>query len=239
MFIANDMTEVIGKTPLLKLARLFPDCPANILAKLELCNPTSIKDRAVLGMVTKAIERGEIKLADKDFPGTEVVEATSGNTGIAIAALGAMMGFRARLYMIETSSIERQKLICAYGATVVLTPADQFTKGARERGMKYCEDNPDGTFFLNQHSNPDNAGAHVETTGPEIWQQMGGEIGAIGAVVIGLGTSGTFEGLSKYFKDQDPSIHMVGVRARVEPGLFRRQGGRAQDRRHRPRHDHR
>ncbi len=214
MFIANDVTEVIGKTPLLKLARLFPDCPANILAKLELCNPTSIKDRAVLNMVQKAIARGEIILADKDVPGTEVVEATSGNTGIAIAALGAMMGFRARLYMTETSSIERQKLICAYGATVVLTPAAEFTKGARERGMKYCEDNPNGTFFLNQHSNPDNAGAHIEHTGPEIWEQTGGEIGA---VVIGLGTSGTFEGLSKYFKDQDPNIHMVGIEPALSP----------------------
>jgi cysteine synthase len=214
MFIANDVTEVIGKTPLLKLTRLFPDCPANILAKLEVCNPTSIKDRAVLNMVNKAIERGDIKLADGDSPGTEVVEATSGNTGIAIAALGAMLGFRGRLYMTDAASIERQKLICAYGSTVVLTPAAEFTKGARERGMKYCEDNPGDTFFLNQHSNPDNAGAHITTTGPEIWRQTGGDIGA---VVIGLGTSGTFEGLSSYFKSQDETISMVGVEPALSP----------------------
>ena len=214
MFIANDVTEIIGKTPLLKLARLFPDSPATILAKLELCNPTSIKDRAVLNMVQKAIARGEIRLADGNFPGTEVVEATSGNTGIAIAALGAMLGFRGRLYMTDTSSIERQKLICAYGATVVLTPSAEFTKGARERGMKYCEENPSDTFFLNQHSNPDNAGAHIEHTGPELWQQTNGEIGA---VVIGLGTSGTFEGLSAYFKKQDKDIRMVGVEPALSP----------------------
>ena len=214
MFIADDVTQVIGKTPLLKLTRLFPDCPANILAKLEVCNPTSIKDRAVLNMITKAIARGETKLAEGDFPGTEVVEATSGNTGIAIAALGAMMGFRGRLYMSETSSIERQKLICAYGSTVVLTPASEFTKGARERGIKYCENKPDGTFFLNQHSNPDNAGAHIENTGPEIWEQTGGDIGA---VVIGLGTSGTFEGLSSYFKSMDKNIHMVGIEPALSP----------------------
>lgn len=214
MFIADDVTQVIGKTPMLKLSRLFPNCPANIFAKLELCNPTSIKDRAVLGMVTKAIERGEIKLADGDFEGTEVVEATSGNTGIALAALGSMLGFRARIYMTESASIERQKLICAYGAKVVLAPTEALTKGARERGMKYCEDNPDGTFFLNQHSNPDNAGAHIDTTGPEMWEQLNGDIAA---VVIGMGTCGTFEGLSKYFKDQDPNIHMVGIEPKKSP----------------------
>ncbi len=214
MFIANDVTEIIGKTPMMKLDRLFPDCPAHILAKLELCNPTSIKDRAVLSMVQKAIARGDIKLADGDFEGTEVVEATSGNTGIALAALGSMMGYRARIYMSETSSIERQKLICAYGATVVLTPANAYTKGARERGMKYCAEHPDTTFFLNQHSNPDNAGAHIENTGPEMWEQTGGNIDA---VVIGLGTSGTFEGLSKFFKDKNPDIYMVGVEPAKSP----------------------
>ena len=105
MYIANDLTELIGKTPLLRLHRLFPDCPANILAKLEAMNPTSIKDRPALFMIKNAIDAGYIK------PGTEVVEATSGNTGIGIASLSAILNFKARFYMIDTSSVERQKLL--------------------------------------------------------------------------------------------------------------------------------
>ena len=191
MFIANDLTELIGKTPLLRLERLFPNCSANILAKLEAMNPTSIKDRPALFMIKNAIDAGDIK------PGTEVVEATSGNTGIGIACLSAILGFKARFYMIDTSSIERQKLLAAYGATVVLTPAAKLTTGARELALAYCANNPDTTFFANQHGNPNNSAAHFETTGPELWEQTGGEIGA---VVIGMGTSGTIEGISKYLK---------------------------------------
>ena len=208
MFIANDLTELIGKTPLLRLERLFPNCSANILAKLEAMNPTSIKDRPALFMIKNAIDAGDIK------PGTEVVEATSGNTGIGIACLSAILGFKARFYMIDTSSIERQKLLAAYGATVVLTPAAKLTTGARELALAYCANNPDTTFFANQHGNPNNSAAHFETTGPELWEQTGGEIGA---VVIGMGTSGTIEGISKYLKAKDPSIRIVGVEPAASP----------------------
>jgi len=208
MYIANDVTELIGRTPLLHMKRTFPNSPARILAKLEMCNPTSIKDRAALSMISKAMAAGEIN------ENTEVVEATSGNTGIGVACLSTIFGFKARLYMSETCSIERQKLVCAYGATVVLTPAIEHTVGARNRAIAYCEENPDTTFFLNQHSNPDNAQGHYDTTGPEMWEQTAGEIDA---VVIGLGTSGTFEGLSNFFKEKNPTIRMIGVEPAGSP----------------------
>ena len=202
MIVAEDLTDLIGRTPLLRLGRLFSESPARVYAKLELCNPTSVKDRPVLRMIRAAMADGRIT------PATEVVEATSGNTGIAIASLGAMLGFRARLYMSELCSIERQKLMCAYGATVVLTPAAEHTRGARDRALAYCEARPDATFFASQHTNPDNGRAHFDTTGPELWEQMGGQIGA---VVIGLGTCGTFEGVSGFLKGKDPNIRIVGV----------------------------
>jgi cysteine synthase len=208
MYIAKDLTDLIGRTPVMELGHVFPDSPSRILAKVELCNPTSIKDRAMLNMIQKAMQAGQIK------PGSVVVEATSGNTGIALASLATIMGFQARIYMSEACSIERQKLICAYGATVVLTPAAEHTRGARDRAIAYCEANPDTTFFASQHTNPENGGAHYVTTGPELWEQTGGEIDA---VVIGLGTCGTFEGLSRYFKEQNPNIHMVGVEPAGSP----------------------
>ena len=208
MNIADDLTDLIGNTPLMRLSRLFPDCPATILAKLEMMNPTSIKDRPALYMMRQAMADGLIK------PGTEVVEATSGNTGIGIACLATIMGFKARLYMIDTSSIERQKLLSAYGATVVLTPAAELTSGARDRAIAYCKANPETTFFANQHGNPNNAAAHNATTGPELWEQTGGNIGA---VVIGMGTSGTIEGVSKFLKEKDSSIRIVGVEPAASP----------------------
>lgn len=208
MYTANDLSDLIGRTPLLELSRLIPDSEARVLAKLELFNPMSIKDRAVLNMIRSAVDEGKIG------KGTEVVEASSGNTAIAIASLGAIMGFRVRIYMSELCSIERQQILCAYGATVVVTPGIEHTKGARSRAMRYCEQNSETTFFLNQHGNPDNGGAHIKTTGPELWEQTGGDIAA---VVIGLGTSGTFDGLSRYFRKKDPNIRIVGFEPASSP----------------------
>ena len=207
-FIANDLTDLIGRTPLLKLNGLFPDSGANILAKLELWNPMSVKDRPVLSMIRYAISEGRIN------PDTEVVEASSGNTAIAIASLCAIMGFRVRIYMSELCSIERQQIICAYGATVVITPGAEHTRGARERAIAYCEANPAGTFFLNQHSNPNNGRAHETTTGPEIWEQTSGKIDAM---VIGLGTSGCFDGLSRFFKNKKPEMHIAAFEPSSSP----------------------
>lgn len=200
MIIAKNITDLIGKTPLLELKRLFPDSKAKILAKLELFNPMSIKDRAVLSMICAALEEGRIS------PETEVVEASSGNTAIAIASLGSIMGFKVRIYMSELATIERRQILCAYGAKVVITPGVEHTRGARERAIRYCEDRPEKTFFLNQHSNPNNGLAHEMTTGVELWEQTEGKLGA---VVIGLGTSGTFDGLSRYLKSKNPDIRVI------------------------------
>lgn len=208
MDIIRDASDLIGHTPLLRLTKVFPDCPATLLAKMECCNPTSIKDRAVLSMIRAAMGRGEITSE------TEVVEASSGNTAIAIASLGAMLGYKTRIFMSELCSVERGQILCAYGAKVVLTPGAEHTRGARQRARAYCEANPQTTFFLNQHGNADNGLAHETTTGPELWQQTSGKIDA---VVIGLGTSGTFDGLSRFFKGQNPHVRIVGFEPSASP----------------------
>ncbi|MGA1873900.1 MAG: PLP-dependent cysteine synthase family protein [Thermoplasmatota archaeon] len=200
MEVVEDATELIGRTPLLKLNRLFPDSTTNIFAKLEFFNLMSVKDRPVLSMIKAGIAEGSIG------PDTEVVEASSGNTAIAIALLGAVIGFRVRIYMSELASVERRQIIMAYGSKVVITPGSEHTRGARIRAMKYCEENPDSTFFLNQHGNPNNGKAHYTTTGPEIWEQTGGKIDVM---IIGLGTSGTFDGLSTFLKEKDPNIRII------------------------------
>jgi cysteine synthase len=199
---------LIGNTPLLRLSRLFPGDGTDIYAKLELCNPMSVKDRPVLSIIRAAMESGSIG------PETEVVEASSGNTAISIASLGAVLGFKVRIFMSELCSAERQCILEAYGAEVVRTPGIEHTRGARERAMRYCDENPGRTFFTNQHANPDNGCAHYRTTGPELWDDLGD---TLGAVVIGLGTSGTFDGLSRYFREKNPSVRIVGFEPASSP----------------------
>ena len=201
MNIATSAYELIGNTPILEINNIFPATTSRILAKMEIFNITSIKDRAAYNMIKKAIDNGNINDT------TEVVEVSSGNTAIAIASLGAIMGFKTRFYMSALCSIERRQVLSAYGAKVILTPAEEHTKGARQRAIQYCSENPDSTFFMNQHGNPDNGDAHAQTTGPELWQQTDGNIDA---VIIGLGTSGTFEGLSNFLKSKNPDIKIVG-----------------------------
>ena len=208
MNITADACDLIGNTPLLELKNLFGDLPARILAKMECCNPTSIKGRAVLNMIRSAMNQGKISQE------TEVVEASSGNTAIAIASLGAVLGYKTRIFMSDLCSVERQQILCAYGANIVLTPGKEHTKGARERAIAYCQANPTGTFFLNQHGNADNGNAHKLTTGPELWEQTEG---IIDAVVIGLGTCGTFDGLSRFFKKKNPNIKIIGFEPAASP----------------------
>ena len=191
MNLTENAVDFIGKTPIFKLNRLKKNIKANIYAKMELFNPTSIKDRAVFNMVKSAISIGKIK------SGTEVVEASSCNTAIAIASLGVNLDYKTKIFMSEICSEERLKILCAYGAKIVLTPGSEHTKGARARAIDYCKANPGTSYFLNQHDNIENGKAHILTTGPELWDQMNGKIDA---VIMGLGISGTFEGLSTYLK---------------------------------------
>jgi cysteine synthase A len=206
--IARDLTELIGRTPLLQLGRLYDDARATVYAKLENFNPMSNKDRPVLHMIREAVANGRIG------PDTEVVEASSGNTAIAIATLGAMQNFRVRIFMSEVVSIERRRALAAFGAKIVLTPGSEYTRGARDRAIAYCEANPQTALFLNQHGNPDNPRMHELTTGPELWEQLGGRIDA---VVIALGTCGTFDGVTRYLKRMNPAIRAIGVEPAGSP----------------------
>lgn len=208
MNVIDDISELIGRTPMLRCHKIFPDAPAKIIAKLELFNPMSVKDRAVKHIITCALAQGCIK------PGVELVEASSGNTAIAIAMFGAAQGFPVRIFMSELCSVERFQILNSFGATVVLTPGAEHTKGARERALVYCEARKGEAYFINQHSNPWNGDTHEVSTGPEIWEQTGGEIDAM---IIGLGTSGTFEGLSRFFKEKNPDIKVIAFEPASSP----------------------
>ncbi len=208
MRVVDDIRALIGQTPIIRLERLFAGSSTTVLGKLELANPMSVKDRPVRHMIEAALARGDIA------PGTELVEASSGNTAIAIAMFGAVNGFPVKAFMSESVSRERIQILNAYGARVVLTPAAEHTRGARARAIAYCEAQAGRAWFVNQHSNPDNGAAHTATTGPEIWAQTGGDLHTM---VIGLGTSGTFEGLSRFFKDTAPHVRIVGFEPAGSP----------------------
>ena len=208
MRVIDDISELVGRTPMLRVRKLFGDTPATILGKLELTNPMSVKDRPVRFIIERALAAGTIT------PGTELVEASSGNTAIAIAMFGAAHGFPVKIFMSELVSQERMQILNAFGAAVVLTPGAEHTAGARKRAIVYCEASGGRSHFVNQHSNPDNGAAHEATTGPEIWEQTGGELDIM---VIGLGTSGTFEGLSRYFKSRERDVQIVGFEPAASP----------------------
>jgi cysteine synthase A len=199
MNTAADITELIGRTPLLRLSHIAPD--AEVYAKCEFLNPLSIKDRPVLQIVKDAEEEGKIK------PGDTIIEATSGNTGMALASIATLKGYRAVLVMSEIQSIERRKVLKALGAELVLTPADQGTIGARKKMKEIIAENPD-YFYLGQHVNPSNPRAHYLTTGPELWEDTDGNIDIL---VAGLGTGGTICGSGKYLKEQNPKVQLIAV----------------------------
>lgn len=202
--VNHSVFDAIGNTPLVELRR--PEGVnknVTILAKLEGCNPGgSVKDRPAYYMITKAEERGELK------PGKIIVEPTSGNTGIALAMIGSAKGYKVRLFMPECVSTERQICLQAFGAEVELTPARESTDGAIRRAHQFIEKEPDKYFMPNQFDNPDNLLAHYETTGPEIFEQTGGEVDVY---VAGIGTSGTLIGAGKYLKKKKPSVRVVAV----------------------------
>jgi cysteine synthase A len=208
MFIAQTACELIGHTPMLELKKIIPESPARILAKMETKNPTSIKDRAVHSMIRHAIKQRKITKK------TEVVEVSSGNTAIALASIGSIMGFKVRIFMSELATQERRQILSAFGAKINLTPAAEHTKGARKRALAYCAANPNTTFYLNQHANEANGMAHIDKTGPEIWELTEGKIDAM---IIGLGTSGTFDGLSQFFKNKNKHIKIIGFEPASSP----------------------
>ena len=195
--------SAVGHTPLVELKSLNGNPRVRILAKLEGNNPGgSVKDRAALYMILKAEEAGDLT------PGKTLLEPTSGNTGIALAMIGAARGYRVRLTLPECVSTERRHVLEAYGAEVVLTPASEGTDGAIRKAHETLEAEPDRYYMPNQFTNPNNALAHYETTGPEIWRQTGGQVDVF---VAGLGTTGTLMGVSKYLKQRKPSVRIVAV----------------------------
>jgi len=193
--------QCVGDTPLVRLQRLNPNPSNTILAKLEGNNPAgSVKDRAALNMITEAEQRGEIS------PGDTLIEATSGNTGIALAMIAAIKGYKMVLVMQENLSQERRDAMTAYGAELILVSEEQGMEGARDLANEMSEDKK-GTQ-LNQFSNQDNPRAHLKTTAKEIWQDTNGEITHF---VSSMGTTGTIMGVSKYLKKKNPKIQIVGI----------------------------
>ncbi|MBE5889856.1 MAG: cysteine synthase A [Lachnospiraceae bacterium] len=197
--------DLIGNTPLLKLNRYTAKCnikDANIFAKLELFNPAgSSKDRVALKMIEDAEKSGALK------PGGTIIEPTSGNTGIGLAAVAVVKGYHAILTLPETMSAERRNLLRGYGAELVLTDGALGMKGAIEKAEELQKE-IDGAIILGQFDNPSNPAAHLATTGPEIWEQMDGKVDIF---VAGVGTGGTITGVGQYLKKQNPNIQIVAV----------------------------
>ncbi|HXU56949.1 MAG TPA: cysteine synthase CysM [Casimicrobiaceae bacterium] len=192
--------ETVGNTPLVQLQRMAAASGNVVLAKLEGNNPAgSVKDRPALSMVAQAEKRGTIK------PGDTLIEATSGNTGIALAMAAAMRGFRMILVMPEHLSLERRQTMSAFGAEIVLTPKAGGMETARDVAERMRDDGKG--IILDQFANPDNPLAHYEGTGPEIWRDTGGRITHF---VSSMGTTGTIMGVSRYLKEQNPAIEIIG-----------------------------
>lgn len=201
MNIAKDLTQLVGKTPIVRINRLNSG-NGTILAKLEYFNPAnSVKDRAALQMIVDAENESKIT------PTTTIIEPTSGNTGIGLAMICAVRGYKIILTMPESMSIERRMLLKAYGAELVLTPAAEGMKGAVNKAMELHEQNPD-SFIPSQFDNPSNPKAHRLTTAEEIWNDTEGNIDI---VVAGVGTGGTISGIAKCLKTKNPNIKAVAV----------------------------
>ena len=205
-----DNAASIGRTPLVRLTRLAADSKATILAKVEGRNPAySVKDRIGAAMVSDAEQRGVLK------PGVEIIEPTSGNTGIALAFVAAARGYKLTLTMPETMSLERRRILAAFGATLVLTPGPEGMPGAIRRATEIAQSDPAHYFLPQQFENPANPAIHEKTTGPEIWTDTDG---AVDVFVSGIGTGGTITGVSRYIKNiRGKKILSVGVEPSSSP----------------------
>ncbi len=208
MKIYNNITEVFGNTPLVKLNKIMTNSSATVLAKLEFYNPTStVKDRLAIAMVDAAEKSGALK------PGGTIVEATSGNTGIALAMVGAARGYKTILTMPESMSSERKALLRAFGAELILTPAAEGMKGAVAQAETYKDS---GAVYVSQFENEAGPDIHRRTTGEEIWRDTDG---TVDAVVSGIGTGGTITGVGQLLKSKNPAIKILGVEPAASPIL--------------------
>ena len=218
MAIKQSITELIGNTPLLELVNFEKanNLNAKIVAKLEYFNPAgSVKDRVANAMIADAEEKGILK------PGATIIEPTSGNTGIGLAAVGSAKGYHVILTMPETMSIERRKLVAAYGAEVVLTSGSAGMKGAIAKAEE-LEKSIENAVILGQFVNPANPKVHYDTTGPEIWEQSEGKVDIF---VAGVGTGGTVSGTGEYLKAQNPNVKVVAVEPATSPVLSEGKAG--------------
>ncbi len=214
----ENILEYVGKTPLVRLLNIINrhSLCANVIVKIEAFNPGgSAKDRVALNMVLKAEKEGRIK------PGATIIEPTSGNTGIGLALVSAVRGYHLILTMPETMSIERRKLVAAYGAEVVLTPGADGMKGAIAKAEELQASIP-GSIIMGQFDNPDNTEAHYLTTGPEIWHDTDGKVDVF---IAGIGTGGTVSGTGKYLKEQNPDIQIIGIEPANSPFLTEGRSG--------------
>jgi cysteine synthase len=203
MEIANNILELIGNTPMVKINKLTGDNDATVLAKLEWYNiGGSVKDRMALYLIRKAEKEGRMN------KNKTILEATSGNTGIALAMIATTKGYKITIVMPESVTMERRKIINAYGAELILSPATKGTGGAVELKQKMIKENPDKYIDINQFKDPANILAHYETTGKEILEQTNGKVDMI---VVGVGTAGTGVGISKRVKEFNPDIKIVGI----------------------------
>lgn len=208
--VANNILDLIGQTPVVRLNRIVGKSDADIFLKLEFFNPGgSVKDRIAYSMITEAEKRGELK------PGDVILEPTSGNTGIGLAMVAAAKGYRTILVMPDTMSIERRNLLKAYGAELVLTPGAEGMKGAIKKVEELKKENPH-YFVPQQFKNPDNVKIHYETTAKEVIEQMDGKIDAF---VAGVGTGGTITGVGRVLKEKYPETLVVAVEPKDSPVL--------------------
>lgn len=217
MNIYRSASQLVGHTPLLQPVRYMEQLrlPATVLVKLESFNPAgSVKDRVALEMIEDAEKEGKL------LPGGTIVEPTSGNTGIGLAAMGLARGYQVILTMPESMSLERRQLLAAYGAQLVLTPAMGGMAGAVEKAQELAAAIP-GSFLAGQFDNPANPRAHYRTTGPEIWHDTDGQVDIF---VAGVGTGGTVTGVGRYLKEKDPHVRIVAVEPAASPLL---SGGKA------------